>query len=1119
MPKRSDISSILVIGSGPIVIGQAAEFDYSGTQACRVLKEEGYRVILVNSNPATIMTDPQFADATYIEPITPQFVEKIIAKERPDALLPTLGGQTALNTAVALHEAGVLEKYGVEMIGANIEAIKRGEDRESFKKVIDSLPEFALGKAEVARSRICHTLDEVRAAAKELCLPVVLRPSYTMGGVGSGFAHTWEELEDLASIGLEASPVNEVLVEESILGWKEYELELMRDRSDNVVVICSIENFDPMGVHTGDSITVAPAMTLTDREYQHMRDVGIAVIRAVGVDTGGCNIQFAINPVDGRMIVIEMNPRVSRSSALASKATGFPIAKIAAKVAVGYSLDEIPNDITEQTPASFEPTLDYVVVKVPRFAFEKFPSADDTLTTHMKSVGEAMAIGRNFTEALGKALRSLEDDKAPFDFSSEIGDKDELLVRCSQPHDGRIQQMMQALRAGATLEELHEVTGVDPWFIDQLVAIYEVAQRIRLADHLDADLLRCAKRHGLSDAQIAALRKASPEVIRELRLLLGVRPVYKTVDTCAAEFVAHTPYHYSTYDEENELAKRTKPAVLILGSGPNRIGQGIEFDYSCVHAAMALSERGYEAIMVNCNPETVSTDYDTSDRLYFEPLTFEDVLEIYEAESKLGPIAGVIVQLGGQTPLKLAKKLEAAGVKIVGTQPSAIDLAEERGAFGKVLNRAGLLSPKHGMAESYEQARQIAADIGYPVLVRPSYVLGGRGMEIVYSDDALRSYIENSALISPDMPVLVDRFLDDAIEIDVDALYDGDELYLGGVMEHIEEAGVHSGDSSCSLPPATLGSAVIDQIRHSTHAIARGVGVRGLINIQYALAGDSLYVLEANPRASRTVPFVSKATGTSLAKAATLVMMGMTIAELRAEGIVRKECDGAITWKGMPIAIKEAVLPFNRFRTMDGSSVDSLLGPEMRSTGEVMGLSPTFGRSFAKGHIATYGTLPTSGTVFVAAANRDKRNIIFPIKRLADLGFTIMATSGTASMLELHGVEVTPVRKHSQGQGDHGEPTIVDLINEGKIALIFNTPSGQTAGGSPRRDGYSIRAAAIMHHVPSITTVQGLEAAVQGIESVLRDEMEVRSIQEWAAQIDDALKRKNIGQKAHISAQ
>ena len=821
MPRRTDIKSIFVIGSGPIVIGQACEFDYSGTQACRVLRDEGFRVILVNSNPATIMTDPEFADATYIEPINSDFVEMVIAKERPDALLATLGGQTALNTAVALHENGVLERYGVELIGASIEAIQRGENREQFKAIVEGLQGIAGGPAEVARSRICHSIEDVLRAADDLGYPLVVRPSFTMGGLGSGFAHNEADLRRMAGTGLSASPTTEVLIEESILGWKEYELEVMRDKADNVVIVCSIENLDPMGVHTGDSITVAPAMTLTDREFQRMRDVAIGIIRAVGVDTGGCNIQFAIDPANGRMIVIEMNPRVSRSSALASKATGFPIAKIAAKVAIGYTLDEIPNDITQQTPASFEPTLDYVVVKVPRFAFEKFPAADSTLTTHMKSVGEAMAIGRNFTEALGKALRSLEDPKAPFDLTAEITHStEELLQRAARPHDGRLNLIMQALRAGATAEQVHQATKIDPWFVDQLALILETATMIKCAPELTAHVLRTAKRHGFSDAQIAALRHLSEDVVRGVRWALGVRPVYKTVDTCAAEFAARTPYHYSSYDTETEVVPRDRPAVLILGSGPNRIGQGIEFDYSCVHAAMSLSAAGYETIMVNCNPETVSTDYDTADRLYFEPLTLEDVLEVVHAEQAAGPVAGVIVQLGGQTPLRLAQALKDAGVEIVGTSPEAIHLAEERGAFGQVLAEANLPAPKHGLARSFAEAKTIADEIGYPVLVRPSYVLGGRGMEIVYDESTLSSYIGRATEVSPAHPVLVDHFLDDAVEIDVDALYDGTDLYLGGVMEHIEEAGIHSGDSACALPPITLGAEVVDRIRSSTEAIA-----------------------------------------------------------------------------------------------------------------------------------------------------------------------------------------------------------------------------------------------------------------------------------------------------------
>jgi carbamoyl-phosphate synthase large subunit len=1011
VPRRTDISSILVIGSGPIVIGQACEFDYSGTQACRVLRAEGFRVILVNSNPATIMTDPEFADATYLEPITPEFVELVIAKERPDALLATLGGQTALNTAVALHENGVLERYGVELIGASIEAIQRGENRQQFKAVVEGLIGIAGGPAEVARSVICHSLDEVLSAAEDLAYPVVVRPSFTMGGVGSGLASDEAELRRMAGAGLAASPTAEVLIEESVLGWKEYELEVMRDRADNVVIVCSIENLDPMGVHTGDSITVAPAMTLTDREYQRMRDVAIGIIRAVGVDTGGCNIQFAVNPADGRMIVIEMNPRVSRSSALASKATGFPIAKIAAKVAVGYTLDEIPNDITQQTPASFEPTLDYVVVKVPRFAFEKFPAADSTLTTHMKSVGEAMAIGRNFTEALGKALRSLEDPKAPFDFTTRsLRSREELLTEASRPHDGRLGVVVQALRAGASVEQVHAATGIDPWFVDQLVLLLEVAEAVRSAPELTADVLRLAKRHGFSDAQVAGIRHLSEDVVRGVRWALGVRPVYKTVDTCAAEFAARTPYHYSSYDLETEVQSRTKPAVLILGSGPNRIGQGIEFDYSCVHAAMSLSEAGYETVMVNCNPETVSTDYDTADRLYFEPLTQEDVLEVMHAEQAAGPVAGVIVQLGGQTPLRLAQGLKDAGVPIVGTSPEAIHLAEDRGAFAAVLAAEQLPAPKHGLASSFQEAKAIADEIGYPVLVRPSYVLGGRGMEIVYEESTLSAYITRATEVSPAHPVLVDRFLDDAVEIDVDALYDGDELYVGGVMEHIEEAGIHSGDSACALPPITLGAEVVDRIRSSTEAIARGVGVRGLINIQYALAGDTLYVLEANPRASRTVPFVSKATATPLAKAAARVMLGATIAELRASGLLRAVGDGSTEDHTGPIAVKEAVMPFNRFRTVEGISVDTILGPEMKSTGEVMGLDIGFGTAFAKSQVAGFGPLPTKGTVFISVANRDKRFVIFPVKRLADLGFEILATAGTASMLRRHGVVVTSVR-------------------------------------------------------------------------------------------------------------
>ncbi|MGI5336814.1 carbamoyl-phosphate synthase large subunit [Streptomyces sp. CA-181903] len=1100
MPKRTDIQSVLVIGSGPIVIGQAAEFDYSGTQACRVLKAEGLRVILVNSNPATIMTDPEIADATYVEPITPEFVERIIAKERPDALLPTLGGQTALNTAISLHEAGTLEKYDVELIGANVEAIHKGEDREQFKAVVEAV-RARIGHGESARSVICHTMDEVLAGVGTLGgYPVVVRPSFTMGGAGSGFAHDEEELRRIAGQGLTLSPTTEVLLEESILGWKEYELELMRDRNDNVVVVCSIENFDPMGVHTGDSITVAPAMTLTDREYQVLRDIGIEVIREVGVDTGGCNIQFAVNPEDGRVIVIEMNPRVSRSSALASKATGFPIAKIAARLAVGYTLDEIPNDITEQTPASFEPTLDYVVVKAPRFAFEKFPAADATLTTTMKSVGEAMAIGRNFTEALQKALRSLEKKGSQFDFVSEPGDKTELLAKAAVPTDGRINTVMAAIRAGATPAEVFAATRIDPWFVDQMFLLHEVAQELAEAETLEPELLFEAKRHGFSDVQIAAIRGTDEKVVREVRHSLGVRPVYKTVDTCAAEFAARTPYFYSSYDEESEVAPREKPAVIILGSGPNRIGQGIEFDYSCVHASFALSDAGYETVMVNCNPETVSTDYDTSDRLYFEPLTLEDVLEIVHAEQQAGPVAGVIVQLGGQTPLGLAQALKDNGVPIVGTSPEAIDLAEERGAFGRVLTEAGLPAPKYGTAFSFEEAKAIAAEIGYPVMVRPSYVLGGRGMEIVYDEPSLAGYLERHAGLISEHPVLIDRFLDDAIEIDVDALYDGHELYLGGVMEHIEEAGIHSGDSACALPPITLGGHDIKRLRTSTEAIAKGVGVRGLINIQFAMAGDILYVLEANPRASRTVPFTSKATAVPLAKAAARISLGATVAELRAEGMLPAQGDGGTLPLDAPISVKEAVMPWTRFRDTSGRGVDTVLGPEMRSTGEVMGIDDVFGTAYAKSQAGAYGALPTGGRAFVSVANRDKRSMIFPARELVAHGFELLATSGTAEVLRRNGIKATVVRKLSEGEGPNGEKTIVQLIHDGKVDLIVNTPYG--TGG--RLDGYEIRTAAVSRAVPCLTTVQALAAAVQGIEALSRGEVGVRSLQEHARRLTAA---------------
>ncbi|BCY13664.1 carbamoyl-phosphate synthase large subunit [Actinoplanes sp. L3-i22] len=1095
MPKREDLKHVMVIGSGPIVIGQACEFDYSGTQACRVLRAEGLRVSLVNSNPATIMTDPEFADATYVEPITPEFVELVIAKERPDAILPTLGGQTALNTAIALHESGVLEKYGVELIGAKVEAIRKGEDRQLFKEVV------AKAGGETPRSRVCHSMDEVRATVAEIGLPVVIRPSFTMGGLGSGMAHTDEDLALIAGAGLAASPVTEVLIEESVLGWKEYELELMRDKHDNVVVVCSIENIDPMGVHTGDSVTVAPAMTLTDREYQKMRDLGIAVLREVGVDTGGCNIQFAINPDDGRMIVIEMNPRVSRSSALASKATGFPIAKIAAKLAIGYTLDEIPNDITLKTPAAFEPALDYVVVKIPRFAFEKFPGADKELTTTMKSVGEAMSLGRNFAEALNKAMRSMETKAAGFWTTPDPDETvEELLAQLRIPHDGRLYTVERALRRGATIEQVHEASGrIDPWFLDEIQALIDLRAEILAAPVLDEELLRVAKRSGLSDKQLAALRPelAGEDGVRALRHRLAVRPVYKTVDTCAAEFAANTPYHYSSYDEETEVAPSDRPKVLILGSGPNRIGQGIEFDYSCVHAVQALRGVDLETVMVNCNPETVSTDYDTADRLYFEPLTFEDVIEVFHAEDTSGKAAGgpgvvgVIVQLGGQTPLGLANRLKTAGVPIVGTSPESIDLAEDRGLFGTLLAEHDLRSPEHGTATSFSEAKAIADTIGYPVLVRPSYVLGGRGMEIVYDEPTLKGYIERATEISPDHPVLVDRFLDDAVEIDVDALCDATgEVYIGGVMEHIEEAGIHSGDSACSLPPITLAASHLAEVRRYTESLARGIGVRGLMNVQYALKDETLYVLEANPRASRTVPFVSKATGVQLAKAAARIMLGATIAELRAEGVLITDRDGGSVPAGAPIAIKEAVLPFKRFRTLAGNNVDSLLSPEMKSTGEVMGIDTGFGQAFAKSQAAAYGSLPTSGKIFVSVSNRDKRSMIFPVKRLADLGFTIVTTAGTGEVLSRYGVDCEVVPKHYESPGKNA----VELILAGEIALIINTPSG--SGASARQDGYEIRSAAVTADIPCITTVPGAAAAVMGIEALMRGDLTVRPLQD-----------------------
>jgi len=1085
MARDTSIKSVLVIGSGPIVIGQACEFDYSGTQACRVLRAEGIRVILVNSNPATIMTDPEFADATYIEPITPEFIERIIAKERPDAVLATLGGQTALNAAIGLYEAGTLDKYNVKLIGADVAAIERGENRELFRAIVEKVG------GESARSIICHTMEDVMGAVAQLNYPVVIRPSFTMGGLGSGIAFDEETLKQIAGAGLRHSPTSEVLIEESIIGWKEYELEVMRDKVDNVVIVCSIENIDPMGVHTGDSITVAPALTLTDVEYQKLRDLSISIIREVGVDTGGCNIQFAVNPDTGRIIVIEMNPRVSRSSALASKATGFPIAKIATKLAIGYTLDEIKNDITQVTPASFEPTLDYIVVKAPRFAFEKFQDADPRLTTTMKSVGEAMAIGRSFPEALMKALRSLERKEAIFTFTPErsVDEKSNLLESMKMPTEYRLQQVQRALWLGATMDEVFASTKIDRWYLRQIEIINDVARTLAQPGELSLELLKLAKSTGFSDAQIGLIRDIGEADVRKARHQLNLRPVYKTVDTCAAEFEAFTPYHYSSYEEETEVRPRTKPAVIILGSGPNRIGQGIEFDYSCVHASFTLRAADYETIMINCNPETVSTDYDTSDRLYFEPLTLEDVLEIVHAETQAGPVLGVITQLGGQTPLGLAAGLKAAGVTILGTSPDAINLAEERGAFGQVLKEQGLTAPEFGMASSQMEALDIAHRIGYPVLVRPSFVLGGRGMEIVYDDEALSGFISRATDITPDHPVLVDRFLDSAIELDVDALYDGHELFLGGIMEHIEEAGIHSGDSACVLPAMTISDSQRVSIREATLKIAQGVGVSGLINIQFAMADNILYVLEANPRASRTVPFVSKATGVPLAKAAARISLGSTISQLREEGLLPAQGDAVA--KG--IGVKEAVLPWNRFRRPDGRGVDAVLGPEMRSTGEVMGIAATFGESYAKSQISSFGPLPKVGTVFISLADKDKKHGIEPAQGLSSLGFHLLATDGTADFLAQHGVDTVRVRKNSQGTGPMGEKTIVEMLNAGDINLVINTPVGR----GTRADGWAIRTAAVQRSIPIITTTAGFSAAVEGIKALQAGDLGVAPIQEW----------------------
>jgi len=1070
MPAREDIHTILVIGSGPIVIGQACEFDYSGTQACKVLRSLGYRVILVNSNPATIMTDPEFADATYIEPITPSSVLAVVEWERPDALLPTLGGQTALNVSVALSESGALEANGVGLIGANLQAIRRAEDRRLF---VDAMQQAGL---PLPRSGFAHSVDEASAAALAIGFPVIVRPSFVLGGGGSGLAVSAEDLVRLAAGGLAASPIGEVLVEESVEGWKEFELEVMRDRADNAVVVCSIENIDPMGVHTGDSITVAPAMTLSDREYQQMRDYGLTCIRAVGVDTGGSNVQFAVDPVDGGMVLIEMNPRVSRSSALASKATGFPIAKIAAMIAVGFTLDEIPNDITGETLAAFEPALDYVAVKVPRWAFEKFPAAEQTLTTRMKSVGEVMAIGRTFPEALGKAYRALERD---FD----LGTRGPGPVDMSAVHLGTEERLLlveQALAEGHPVDEVAAASGIDPWFVDQVALVGERAASLRgrALTSISGEELREAKRAGISDRRIAVLTDSGEADVRARRRELGVLPVFKTVDTCAGEFTARTPYYYSTYEEESEVRPGVRPRIVILGAGPNRIGQGIEFDYACVHAAFALRDAGFETVMVNSNPETVSTDYDTSDRLYFEPLTLEDVLAVCEAERP----AGVIVQLGGQTPLAMAAELERQGIRVLGTDPIDLDVAEDRAKFGALLRTLGIPSPPHGSAASATEARMVADAIGYPLLVRPSYVLGGRAMDIVYSEDELDRFVASATAASPEHPLFMDRFLEGAVEVDVDLVADGEHVLIGAIMEHIEEAGVHSGDSSCVIPPPTLSEWELDAIEETVTRIAGSLRVRGLLNVQLAVRDDVAYVLEANPRASRTVPFVAKATGVLLAKAAARIMAGETLAQLREEGLVPE----LATYRDLShVGVKAAVLPFERF-----PGVDTILGPEMRSTGEVMGIASELGFALAKAQEATGAALPTSGTLFISAANRDKRAILLPARRLAELGFTILATRGTAAVLSRSGVPVSTVLKRSEGS-----PNATDLIAEGRVDLVINTPFGRGA----RTDGYFIRTAAAARGVPCITTVPGILAAVQGIEAIRHGGALPRPLQEYHA--------------------
>ena len=1101
MPKRTDIESILIIGSGPIIIGQACEFDYSGTQACRVLREEGYRVILANSNPATIMTDPEFADRTYIEPLDPEILAAIVERERPDALLPTLGGQTALNLAMALHERGVLERFGVELIGANAEAISTAEDRERFKA---AMTEIGLA---VPPSGFAHSLDEALRMGESVGFPVIVRPSFILGGKGTGIAADREGLERLAAEGLAASPITEILIERSIAGWKEYELEVMRDRADNCVVVCSIENLDPMGVHTGDSVTVAPAQTLSDVEYQLMRDAAFACIRRIGVDTGGSNIQFAVDPENGDMVVIEMNPRVSRSSALASKATGFPIAKIAARLAVGYTLDEIANDITRKTPASFEPTIDYVVTKIPRWAFEKLPGIPAVLGTRMQSVGEAMAIGRTFPESLQKGLRSLEIGRLglncdPAEVALDGLDDDELVRRAAIATPDRPFQLEAALRRGITIERLHQATRVDPWFLDQLLLVVEERAHLATRDaaSMTAREWRRAKRLGFSDAQLAWLWGGDEATVRATRLALGVRATFKTVDTCAAEFEASTPYHYSTYEDEDEVRPSSVPRVIILGSGPNRIGQGIEFDYCCVHASLALRAAGFETVMVNCNPETVSTDYDTSDRLYFEPLTFEDVMNVIEAEQAAGPVAGVVVALGGQTPLKLAGLLPPG--LVLGTSPESIDLAEDRERWNSLCARLEIPQPAGGTASTVVDALEVVRRIGFPALVRPSYVLGGRAMEIVYDEAGLERAMSELATfgspiggagagslgreggLSSERPVLIDRFLEDAIEVDVDAIRDRDgEVLIGGVMEHVEEAGVHSGDSACAIPPPTLPRAVIDVIEGYTADIAAALEVQGLINVQYAVKASQVFVIEANPRASRTVPFVAKATGVPLARIGSRVMAGSTLAELRTEGILKPPVDGA------HVSVKEAVLPFDRF-----PDVDTVLGPEMRSTGEVMGIDRTFGLAFAKSQMAAGNHLPDGGAVFFSLADRDKEAGLAAAVRFAEMGFSIAATAGTAAFLESRGVPVKiAVAKVGDAPTNGDIADAVELIASGEVRLVVNTPRGRTQ----RADGAHIRHAANVHAVPCVTTVAAARAAAAGIHDWAGHELAVRSLQEF----------------------